>query len=321
VDDSAAPTTPVIVSRLRLRQFWRSAYLIIVGGWLGWILLGADFSGAGLFAGMQPQVLLFASAWVLLPLGLGALWWSVIWLCHETRLPWRVLLRIQALAWGGRYLPGKAGLWLAKLSLAGRYQLDWRKLGHSLVIEQGGFVLGGAIVASLLMPWDRVIIEVERHFESSRFGTDSALFVNAFAFSLSVAFLCVFAALIWFAGRSFKIGTRIRIRYWLALICGYCLLHVILGLALYPVMSFAFPDGVQVLGVSGVISALAFANIAGVVVLFAPAGLGVREGGLALVLALVIDYPQALAFAAFLRLVTFVADTVFAVAGWIIGRD
>lgn len=317
MDDLAARAAPVNPGGRSGWWLWRAGYVLVVGAWLVWVVVATDFSllaGASWSDGAAP---VFVFAWLLLPIGLGLLWRFSLGCGSRVWLPWPVTARVQALAWGGRYLPGKAGMWIAKLSLVGRGGLDWRVLGHSLLIEQGVFVIAGGLLALFLLPWpDRVL----------RFGADSG-WAEPLAFAqgspvlvLSLAVIVVLAAifaLIWLGRRG---GLRLSAPVWLALLFGHGVLHVVLGLGLYPLLAAVLPDAAAALGPWGTVGVLAFANVVGILAVIAPAGLGVREAGLAAFLLAWATWSDALAFAALARLLSVLADLAFVVLAGIAGR-
>ncbi len=297
--------------------FWRAGYVLVVGAWLVWVVVATDFSrlaGASWSDGAAP---VFILAWLLLPIGLGLLWRFSLGCGSRVWLPWPLTARVQALAWAGRYLPGKAGMWIAKLSLVGRSGLDWRVLGHSLLVEQGVFVIAGGLLAALLLPWPNRVLG---HGMDSGWAEVLALAQASPVLVLSLVVIVVLTAisvLIWLGRRG---GLRLSAPVWLALLVGHGALHVVLGLGLYPLLAAVLPDAAAALGPWGTVGALAFANVAGILAVIAPAGLGVREAGLAALLLAWASWPDALAFAALARLLSVLADLAFVVFAGIAGR-
>lgn len=305
-------------------RFLRLAFLVLVGGWLVWVLIGLDYSTPA--AGnlwLAPPTWIFALGWLALPIGLGLLWMWSLRVSAGVRLPIGSVMATQGLAWGGRYLPGKAGMLLAKLALAGRHGAGIRSLSQSVVVEQWFFLFAGAMVAAAMMPWIVVLTEVvPQEFRGDVISTfvDSP---NRVLFQVVVIAILVGLAIValWLAGRLF--GHRLawsQWKLWVVIFLGHLALHMAVGLSLYPLVALLAPDSADMLGVTGIIAAFAFANIAGILAVFAPAGLGVRDGALALFLAIGIDPAAALSVAAFVRLITVIVDAVFAFAGWSIGR-
>lgn len=102
--------------------------------------------------------------------------------------------------------------------------------------------------------------------------------------------------------------------------CGIWLLygasHVMAGLGFHVLLLELLPGAAP--PVLHSIALLAAANVLGILAVFAPAGLGVREVILVVGLTPYVPMPQAIVIAAILRLLTVVADVVFSlVAGGI----
>ena len=100
----------------------------------------------------------------------------------------------------------------------------------------------------------------------------------------------------------------------LSLLSGYASLHVIVGLAFYALLpaisgGYSLPPAGQAIGL------LAIAHVAGVLAVFAPSGLGVREAVLAVGLSASMPFEQGLVVAALLRGATLVADAIL-LTGW-----
>lgn len=311
------------IDRNKLGRLWRAAFVLLVGTWLITLLLRTDFfpdNTAGLW--LHPETWLFLAGWLLLPALLGALWrWNLVF-SSGVRIPLGVALSIQGLAWGGRYLPGKAGIWLAKVSIAGRYGAGWQQLGHSVVVEQILFLLGGVLIGIVMMPWSAILGFVEwdhSWWSVIQSVSVSGMFPVAQAALVLSLIAAAFVSMILVA-RLLSVGFRwFEWPLWGALLGGHMLAHILVGLTLFPLVALIVPEAASILGINGVIAALALANVAGIAAVFAPAGLGVREVVLAGFLAVGAVYPEALAVAAFLRLVTFMADVVFAGGAWLMG--
>ena len=90
----------------------------------------------------------------------------------------------------------------------------------------------------------------------------------------------------------------------------YLVPHLVVGIGSYPLLCALIPEAAP-LGATGMIGLLALANMAGILAIFAPAGMGVREAVFGLGLISFAPLPSVLAFAAVLRLLTLMADAVF----------
>lgn len=304
----------------RAFRVWQAAFALSVGLAMLWALLAADFSSA-LLAGSWFSVaaVLFLFCWFLLPLGLGLLWrWNLRW-SSGLNLTVQNSLVTQGLAWGGRYLPGKAGLYAAKIGALGFESGTKRTLAYSVLVEQVLFVIAGAVVALVLLPWPLLVPGMAkfdaRWLDISWLAFSPWWLPSLFALALGLIAL-TFAGLHYF-GKRLKLSTRaFSPGRWGILLGGHVVLHLVVGLGLYPLVKFLLPETAAMLGPWGVAAALALANTAGILAFFAPAGLGVRELVLAFVLALGTDLETALAVSIYVRLVSLLADLAFFGVSW-----
>ncbi len=301
----------------------RLGFMLVVVIWLGWILINADvLSDMPPSLWIQWQSWLFFLCWLLLPVGLGILWWCSLRLSFGVVLPISRALQVQGLAWGGRYLPGKAGILLAKISIAGEHGTKVRSLSHSVLVEQGLFVLSGIGVGVAFLPWSVILEAVYWDHSLWSWLQKNMHSINLLPAQILVACgitLAGFCGLL-IACRLFSVKFRRRdTSLWILIYAGYCTIHILLGLALYPLIASMASDSAMLLGVGGVIAALALANSVGIMAIFAPAGLGVREVVLAAILAVALSYSASLGIAAFLRVLTLLADVVFTLLAWSFG--
>ncbi|MDZ7790561.1 MAG: hypothetical protein U5L08_08740 [Xanthomonadales bacterium] len=269
----------------------------------------------------------FVVGWILLPAGLGALWWWTLAFSTGARLPLAGLMVTQGMAWAGRYMPGKAGLVIAKLTVAREAGTSWRLLGRTVLAEQILFIIAGLCFAFVFLPFDAQWLH--RLGDSWLSGSMLSSLSEGnqwFWRSLAIALLVGGG---WLA---LAVSTRMlslprlqttRLK-WALVLCGHFLLHLLVGLAVYPLLSAMLPIAAGELGVLGVAAVFALANCAGILAIIAPAGLGVREAVLALCLSHGAGFDAALAVAAWVRVLTLIADGAFSglaiSAGWLLGR-
>ena len=300
----------------------RVAFLLLVGAWMVWMLASNPANLEGLVRVWKtPRAWLFLLGWMTIPAGLWLLWRSQILLSTGYKLPWSTALSIQAVAWGGRYLPGKAGLWVAKTALARRSGLGWRELGVSVLTEQLLFLIAGALVilALVLSPQSSLLAQLPETFTNplQTLSDQSPIILVALGAIALTAMAGISIVVTRVAGDALR---AISWRHWPLLLAGHVVIHLVAGISLYPLVALLLPEAAETLGPLGVAGALALANIAGIAAVFAPAGLGVREAVLAIVLAVGVDYDQALGAAVLLRVITLFADALFTIGGWIAGK-
>jgi glycosyltransferase 2 family protein len=311
-----------VIDRAGLVRAMRLAFLLLVVAWLVWALASNPGNLEGLaLVWKQPSAWLFLFGWMTIPAGLWILWRSQILLSTGYKLPWSTALSIQAVAWGGRYLPGKTGLWVAKTALTRRSGLGWRALGVSVLTEQLLFLIAGALIvlALVLSPESALLAQLPDSFTSS-FQTILGQPMIILVAVLAVVLAAMAGISIFLARLASDAVRAIGWQHWPLLLSGHIVIHLVAGLSLYPLVALMLPQSADTLGPLGVAGALALANIAGIAAVFAPAGLGVREAVLAAVLAVSVDYDQALSVAVVLRVITLFADALFAVGGWITGK-
>lgn len=288
----------------KLPAWAKAIYLCGVIAVLGWAVVdsAAQFQHwQHLFKDSRAYV--FMAAWVAMAFVLGASWALLLRWRFGVRLGIREWLPIQALAWGGRYLPGKLGLLAGKFALLGRGVLDAKRLTYSVLWEQVAFVVSAAIAAAIFL--------VEPIGSSPDVLAGHWDLVRLLAGSGSVVLFLTLDTILrrmWPGPRTSEcvLGAGKRV----LLLVIYLVPHLVVGIGSYPLLCALIPEAAP-LGATGMIGLLALANMAGILAIFAPAGMGVREAVLGLGLMSFAPLPSVLAFAAVLRLLTLMADAVF----------
>lgn len=288
---------------LQFSRWAKGLYTVAASVAIVWAMFsswGALHSQREVFLTLAPYG--FAASWLAMALLMGALWAVIFrW---ETGVPLatRHWIRIQAIAWIGRYLPGKIGLLAGKLPSARSAGASIAVVGKTVLMEQFFYLLSGCIVVCLLMPTIGPFLP--RAFR----GAESAwpwlrwLLASCAAFPLLAALAKARAG-----------GAGINViraaGSGLLLTSAYAMVHVLCGIGLYFFLEGVFAiEGMQI---SETIAVFALANIAGVAAIFAPAGLGVREIVLAIALNRFLTVNQSVGVVAILRAITVVADVVF----------
>ena len=288
----------------RIPAWVKAIYLCAVIAVLGWAVVDSTAQiQHWRHLATDSRAYLFMAAWAGMAFLLGAAWSLLLRWRFGVQLGIREWLPIQALAWGGRYLPGKLGLLAGKFALLGRGVLDAKRLAYSVLWEQLAFVLSAAVAVALFMgvPFAGTPEVLASHWEGVRVA------VGLVGLGLFLA-LDTILRRIWpgarESGRALGAGKRFTL---LAL---YLVPHLIVGAGTYPLLCALIPEAAP-LGATGMIGLLALANMAGILAIFAPAGMGVREAVLGLGLIPFAPLPSVLAFAAVLRLLTLMADVLF----------
>ena len=226
------------------------------------------------------------------------------------------LFLVYAKSWLGRYIPGGATWILGKIYFATKLGISKAKLGISSFLE-------GALQIIVVLISASAMLAVDPHVQNLGRGWVWLLLLAA-GLGLIAVYPAVFNRLIQFGyGRIRKtklddehlpnnatIGKGIL---------AFLVSSVLSGLSFYFVAAAVAPDlGWQslafVIGASNLASALSMLAV------FAPAGLGVREGIQLSMLLLVMSPEQALVATVLMRLWSIVMDALFAALAWAIAR-
>ena len=288
----------------------RAGYVIAVVVAVAWAIISTDFLAQGQVLGslMRPAGWAFIAAWCVMVVMLGWLWRLWVEWRYGVTLRAAEWLHAQAMAWSGRYLPGKLGLMLGKLAVA-RDRLGWRKVGRSVLVEQMAFVAAGIFTAVLLMP----SYLVEGFDELPRWVVSGwPIFRPLIAAGTVCAFILGLRVLDGITtGETDEGGAHPGLGRRVVLLGLYVAPHVLVGIAFYALV-LATSSGTVTPSIAHCIAILALAHVAGILAIFAPAGLGVRELVLAAGLSPFMGFQESLLIAAALRMLTLVADSFVA---------
>lgn len=288
--------------RRRLLSVAKWVYVLLVSGFLAWAVwqTGGQLEGWKGWV-LEPAAYAFVACWMLMALVLGAAWAQVLSLYLGLRLDVSEWLPIQAAAWVGRYLPGKVGLMAGKLVLLERPELEVKPLAFSVLFEQVAFVVAGVILALVLSPPVEVFQVRWLQAVDTAWGR----------WGMAVAVAAAFFLMIHVVASRLQVVARPGVLQGAALVSFYLFAHAVAGLGLHFILQVVLADDAPSLAYA--IGVLAAANVAGIVAVFAPAGIGVRELVLVLGLSPFISIEEALAMSAVMRLLTVIADLAFSV--------
>jgi uncharacterized membrane protein YbhN (UPF0104 family) len=223
------------------------------------------------------------------------------------------LTYIYAKSWLGRYVPGAATWILGKVYFAGRHGVPRSKLAVSGVLEGAlqivaTLIVGIALVmldarAAALAPW-------------VRWAMVAALVAGVIALIPPV-----FHRLLSLAFRVLRRGAPDASLYpgWGAMLEATALYvggALITGASYYLVAVAVYPD-LPISDALFVIGAASLSSAVSMLAVFAPGGLGVREGTLGLLLAVVMPGAVALVLVIVLRLWSIVVDLLFYAIAWL----
>lgn len=271
-------------------------------GWAAWREQAALGAALGALAARPVAAALAFAGYLAFVLLLAGLWRSLLLRLGGGPLTPRAALAVQAAAWSARYLPGKAGLAVAKVLLPGG---DRVAAGWAVAYEQLLFLGAGAAVVAACA--------------SGALALRSAVLPGAAPFAvlavLGVALLAVARAAPrldrWVAAR---VGGEPRAHpdalELAGRLLGFAAAHLVVGSG-FVALLHALGHGATV-GALLAIGALTAAHLGGIVAVFAPAGLGVRELLLAAVLAPTLGVAEATAVALVTRAWATLGDLVVA---------
>jgi hypothetical protein len=293
------------------------AYLIACAIALGWTVYALWPAPGSILWPSWPAMLAAMASWFGMILVLTAGWTLILRTLHPARPRLRLLLMLQAQAWVGRYLPAKAGLLIGKSVGARELTMAPGLVASSVLIEQLAFLSLGALLSAVVLLWHGARIA---ELNSS---LDPALVLSVLAplLALGAALGLVMLHALW--ARSTLLGRSALQQFgsWPPLLVVYTIANALPGLGMYILAGdlalFVDVSLLQWVGIA------AFVNIAGMLVLFAPAGLGARELVLGICLTEHGSAEEVVLFVAGFRLLTILADALFyacwgklGLAGW-----
>lgn len=225
---------------------------------------------------------------------LGCGWAGALRAWSGVRLSLAQWAPMQAAAWIGRYLPGKLGLLAGKMQIC-EQGIGWKLVTGSVISEQVAFIASGLMLSALAIPlWLPLLpIPVVRHHDALL----GALFLPMVAVAILGA---------WIAGRRLPNAKRtwgVRLLLWSTLA------HVAAGLGFHVLLASLLDSPPSVLESIGLLAA---AHTIGILAIFAPAGLGVREMVITAALAPQLGWPEAVAISALQRGLVVIGDLCIA---------
>ncbi|MFN8522852.1 MAG: lysylphosphatidylglycerol synthase transmembrane domain-containing protein [Chloroflexota bacterium] len=323
VTSSANPPTPKWASSTDRRPAISTAIKIVVvlalfgglavaleGGWERIRDVQWQFEPWSVAA--SAALLIAASVW-------GALAWFIVARAFGSSIAVLPALRIYSQSNLGKYLPGKVLHAVARVYLAQQQGMPVTLATSVVLIDVVMYIAAGLLVIVAALP-TIVGPMIQRINDGSAAAVDSGPLVAVAIVGLVVGLGMLHpAALNW----SFGIARRIMpsrefptINASYATMLSIFLLYLILW-ALYTVSLYAgilsvISIDVTQLPTLGAIYALSY--LAGLLMPIAPAGLGVREGLMALLLAQLVPYPAALAASVLVRVLQVAAEGLCAAA-------
>lgn len=217
------------------------------------------------------------------------------------------LIYVYAKAWMGRYIPGTAPWILGKIYFASQHGISKQKLGVSSLLEGGLQIVTMLVFALALLVFDKRLDVLSGEFKALMIGVAIA--------GIIILIPSVFNRLISLAYRLLRhkqlpaehLATRATIVNGSLL---YLLTAVINGLSLFFIAKGVDP-GLSYSNIAFAMGAASLAGAASMLALFAPSGLGVREGIQLVLFALIMPKELALAVTVITRLWSVGVDVLF----------
>lgn len=236
--------------------------------------------------------------WFVILSGLGA---------QNLRNSWAELTQVYSKAWMGRYIPGTAPWILGKIYFASKYGISKVKLGISSLLEGGLQIVVIMIVASLMLAIDPRLDVISWEMRLAIIGIIIIGIITLLPPVFNFFIKLVYKVLRKKAFPAEHAVTKGVIAKGALL---YAVGALITGLSLFFIAKAVYPE----LGYDQLFFVMGVGNLAGalgMLVIFAPSGIGVREGVQLVLLSLIMPPEIALAVTVLTRLWGVVMDLAF----------
>lgn len=229
------------------------------------------------------------------------LFWTILTSSFRLKAPFLLASRAFFYSLLGRYIPGKAGLFLFRIRA---YEGGSRKkVGAALITEY----IATLLAACILIITGTMFIPVTDTFLTG--WLPIGLLVLFLILLHPVVLKKTINSLFRLAGKK-PLDTFPSTKTLLAVTSGYILTGMLHGLALFLLLRVFSPMGFELYPM--VTGAYYMAALVGMFAFFAPGGLGVREGLLFLILSFVADSQSVVLSAAIMRLLTLCSELILA---------
>lgn len=244
----------------------------------------------------------------------GYVWYVILNQLSKARIKqFTELMYVYAQAWMARYIPGTAAWIVSRVYFASKYGISKNKLAVSSLLESGlqvTVVMASALV--MLMIDDRFILvgsDQKVLMFIALIACIIALIPRVFNFIVSKVYKVIkrksFDTEHYIDGRTVLNGS------WL-----YLIWSLIGGLSLFFISKAVYPE----LGYDTLLFVMGVSNLAGalsMLAIFAPSGLGVREGIQIALLSIIMPTEYALVIAIVMRLWSILLDFIFFGMAWL----
>lgn len=284
--------------RGRLKAILHGSGAVIILVVLGGVIYGSrDQFQTG---GFSPDYLMLFLSFMLWLVGylMFALGWTLVLRCIGSPVGWWTASRVWFLSQGLKYIPGTVFYAAGRVYLAQEAGVRAMPAALGLLLENLLPLATAIIVFLVLLPFG-LVEALPSYFPAVALAALLVLLV-----SLPILMRKMFAA--WPRAGNLTLDYK-RLP---ALIAYYLLIWLVVGLACY--LSFRALGGVLPVGLWQVLGIYAFSWAAGLVAVFAPGGVGVRDGMLVLLLSGVVPLPMAALGAMVVRVQTLAVEGILA---------
>nr|WP_221475255.1 lysylphosphatidylglycerol synthase domain-containing protein [Sphaerisporangium rubeum] len=300
----------MVLRRLRSSRVVRAGLAVVALGFLGYGLAvnwGATSAALGLLSWGTA-----AGALAAVVAGVGCMLaaWRAVLAGLGSPLPWRVAAKVMCLGQLGKYVPGSVWAFAAMMELARDHGSPPRRTfgatAIALVISLG-CALG--LAAATLPFTSREVAERAWYLLALVPVILIGLHPRVLTYGLNLVLRVARREPLERAlpGRAMLVAARWTLAGWL-----------LYGVHVWLLLGDMRPGGAALFPLAAGAYALAWAT--GLLAVVVPAGIGVREGAMVLVLAPVLDAPRALVIAVVSRLAFTLADLIWAGLGFVLAR-
>lgn len=235
----------------------------------------------------------------------GLVWWVILPADERKKLTLTQIFHIQAVSWLARYVPGKAGSILGKIILGKKQGISGRTLILAGGYEQLLQVISAFIIGFGFVGW----AWVQETGQSAVAVLALVILIAIFTLLHPKFFYPVSnKALTLFNRKPLQSDALLSFSQLLGVTAMYALGHFMNGLAFFLMVKSISP--VMNSSVFIFVGSFVLAGVIGVVSLFAPSGLGVREGVMTGLLSIFLPIEEALLYSLMSRIFTTLSDGV-----------
>jgi hypothetical protein len=294
------------------RQRWRilvgTVFYLLLASFLVRYLAGTDWTQLARLE-WRPAFLLLALPLSMLPRLVQPLAWRVLITGYdETPPPYPQITRVYATSWLGRYIPGKVAWIGAKVHFGRAHGVSSGTLAATGIAEAGIQMMTALALAFLLFAVSRG----PRPGGASLWGPALVAFAVMLVALAPPVFNAVAARTTRFLKGEVASVHPGRLKGsavgWSSLL--YLGVHAVGGLATWAVIASIY-DGLSLASLPLLTASFLLAGTLGTLAVFAPSGIGVREGVLMILLATLLPLPVAAVAVVVLRLWSIAMDLAF----------